>query len=57
MGMYLDGHVTIPYLGYKKDTFLEPSLVSNIHFSHLTKQPFHSYHSNVFFHILPQVFS
>ena len=57
MGMRLDGHVTIPYLGYKKDTFLEPSLVSNIHFSHLTKQPFQSYHSNVFNLILLQVFS
>ena len=37
MEMCLDGHVTIPNLGYKKDTFLEPSLVSNIYFSHFTK--------------------
>ena len=27
--MHLDGHVMVPNLGYKKDTFLEPSLVSN----------------------------
>ena len=57
MGVRLDGHVTIPNLGYKKDAFLEPSLVSNIPFSHLTKPPFHSYHSNVFILILLQVFS
>ena len=31
-----DGHMIIPNLGYKRDTFLELSLVSNIHFSHLT---------------------
>ena len=37
MGMRLDGHVTIPNLGYKKDAFLELSLVSNIYFSHFTK--------------------
>ena len=37
MGVRLDGHVTFPNLGYKKDTFLEPSLVSNILFSLLTK--------------------
>ena len=29
MGVHLDGHVMVPNLGYKKDTFLEPSLVSN----------------------------
>ena len=31
-GSASDGHVIIPNLDYKKDTFLEPSLVSNIHF-------------------------
>ena len=36
-GSASDGHVIIPNLGYKKDIFLEPSLISNIHFSHLTK--------------------
>ena len=36
-GNALDGHMIIPNLGYKKDTFLEPSLVSNIHFSLLNK--------------------
>ena len=34
-GSASDGHVIIPNLGYKKDAFLEPSLASNIHFSHL----------------------
>ena len=29
MGVHLDGHVMVPNLGYQKDTFLEPSLVSN----------------------------
>ena len=29
--------VIIHNLGYKKDAFLEPSLVSNIYLSHLTK--------------------
>ena len=28
-GVYLEGHVMVPNLGYKKDTFLEPSLISN----------------------------
>ena len=29
MGVCLEGHVMVPNLGYKKDTFLELSLVSN----------------------------
>ena len=28
-GVRLGGHVMVPNLGYKKDTFLEPSLISN----------------------------
>ena len=28
-GICLEGHVMVPNLGYKKDTFLEPSLISN----------------------------
>ena len=28
-GVCLGGHVMVPNLGYKKDTFLEPSLISN----------------------------
>ena len=28
-GVRLEGHVMVPNLGYKKDTFLEPSLISN----------------------------
>ena len=28
-GMRLEGHVMVPNLGYKKDAFLEPSLISN----------------------------
>ena len=28
-GVRLVGHMMIPNLGYKKDTFLEPSLISN----------------------------
>ena len=30
-GVRLGGHVMVPNLGYKKDTFLEPSLISNFH--------------------------
>ena len=29
MKVHLDGHVMVPNLGYKKDTFLELSLVSD----------------------------
>ena len=28
-GVRLEGHVMVPNLGYKKDAFLEPSLISN----------------------------
>ena len=28
-GVRLGGHVMVPNLGYKKDAFLEPSLISN----------------------------
>ena len=28
----LEGHVMVPNLGYKKDAFLEPSLISNFPF-------------------------
>ena len=32
-GVRLGGHVMVPNLGYKKDTFLEPSLISNFPFN------------------------
>ena len=31
-GVRLEGHVMVPNLGYKKDAFLEPSLISNFLF-------------------------
>ena len=31
-GVRLEGHMMVPNLGYKKDTFLEPSLISNFLF-------------------------
>ena len=32
-GVRLEGHVMVPNLGYKKDAFLEPSLISNFLFN------------------------
>ena len=32
-GVRLEGHMMVPKLGYKKDAFLEPSLISNFLFN------------------------